>query len=141
MTTVATPLPVMLVSAGALLMNLPMPNTIARPGASRASTAASVPASTTKPAPVTPLAPFEVSIATTRIVTNCPNERSTCGACAMEQGRRRHIDVGAVEIEGIAGTHGNRGARVNSENTKYHVRESSAPDVGKCRRVAANRPV
>ncbi len=66
-------------------MNLSMPNTIAKPGTSRASAAASVPASTTKPAPVTPLAPFEVSMATIRIVTIWPIVSSTCSAWAMNR--------------------------------------------------------
>ena len=42
----------------------------------------------TKPAPVTPLAPFEVSIATSRMVSSWPQLRSTCSACAMK-GRQR----------------------------------------------------
>ena len=86
-------------------MNLSMPNTIARPGTSRASAAASVPASTTKPAPVTPLAPFEVSIATIRIVINWPEREIDVQRLRDEQRRQRHVDVGAVEVEGIAGRH------------------------------------
>ena len=55
------------------------------PGTSRGSTTASVAASVMKPAPVTPLAPFEVSIATSRIVICWPNVRSTPSACAMNR--------------------------------------------------------
>jgi len=53
------------------------------PGTSRGSTTASVAASVMKPAPVMPEAPFEVSIATTRMVICCPSVRSKPSACAM----------------------------------------------------------
>ena len=59
----------------------------------------------TKPAPVTPLAPFEVSMATSRMVSSCPQLRSTCSACAMNNVARVHVDIGAIEVERIAGRH------------------------------------
>ena len=49
---VATPLPMMLVSALTSLMNLSIPKMIASPDTSLASAAARVPARVTKPAPV-----------------------------------------------------------------------------------------
>ena len=66
-------------------------------------TTASVAASVTKPAPVTPLAPFEESMATSR--------RSICWLKIERRVRRlreeerghRHVDVRAVEIEAVAG--------------------------------------
>src|SRR5215472_13515595 len=94
----------MLVSARTSLMNLSIENTIAMPGTSAGLTTASVAASVMKPAPVTPLAPFEVSIATIRMVICWPRVRSTPSACD-EQSRQRHVDVGAVEVEGVAGRH------------------------------------
>ena len=46
-------------------------------------TTASVAASVMKPAPVTPLAPFEVSIVTPSSVSCCVHVRSVLVACAM----------------------------------------------------------
>src|SRR5947209_6530726 len=82
-TIAATPLPQMLVSARHSLMNLSMPSTIAMPGTSSGRTAASVPASVMKPAPVIPEAPLEVSMATMRIVICSPKLSDTPSACAM----------------------------------------------------------
>ena len=65
-------------------MNLSMPSTIAMPGSSSGLTAASVPASVMKPAPVMPEAPFDVSMATIRIVICSPKLRSTFIAWAMK---------------------------------------------------------
>src|SRR3979490_1591334 len=81
--TAATPLPVMLVSARTSLMNLSMENTIAMPGTSAGLTTDSVAASVMKPAPVTPLAPFDVSMATNKIVNCWLKDNSTPSACAM----------------------------------------------------------
>ena len=64
---VATPLPMMFVTARHSLMNLSMPSTMAMPGTSAGLTTANVAARVTKPAPVTPLAPFDVSMATPRM--------------------------------------------------------------------------
>src|ERR1700730_3688897 len=83
--TVATPLPMMLVSARTSLMNLSTENTIAMPGTNAGFTTDSVAARVMKPAPVTPLAPFDVSMATTRIVNCWLNDRSTPSACAMNR--------------------------------------------------------
>ena len=63
-TMVATPLPQMLVRARHSLMNLSMPRTMAMPGTRAGFTTARVAARVTKPAPDTPEAPLEVSIAT-----------------------------------------------------------------------------
>src|SRR3982074_1178734 len=81
--TGATPLPVMLVSARTSLMNLSIEKTIAMPGTSAGLTTDSVAASVMKPAPVTPLAPFEVSMATNRMGNCWLNDNSTPSACAM----------------------------------------------------------
>ena len=102
-TIVATPLPMMFVKARHSLMNLSMPSRTAMPGTSRGSTTASVAAKVTKPAPVTPLAPFDVSIATTRIVNCWPKVRSTPSACAMKRVAEGHVDVGAIQVERVAG--------------------------------------
>ena len=64
---------------------------------------ARVAASVMKPAPVTPRAPFEVSIATARRVSSWPSVRSAFGRLGQEQRGQRHVDVGAVEVEAVAG--------------------------------------
>ena len=63
-TTVATPLPIRLVSARASDMKRSMPRISASPATGTWPTAESVAASTMKPLPVTPAAPFEVSSST-----------------------------------------------------------------------------
>ena len=67
-------------------MNLSMPrmSAIAATGTGEFGMAASVAASVMKPAPVTPDAPFEVSIATRMMVAYCPTERSAPTACARK---------------------------------------------------------
>ena len=64
-------------------MNLSIENTMAMPGTSRGSTTDKVAARVMNPAPVTPLDPLEVSIATRRIVSCCPSVSSTPIAWAM----------------------------------------------------------
>ena len=59
-TTVATPLPIRLVSARASDMKRSMPRISASPATGHVPTEPSVAASTMKPLPVTPAAPFEV---------------------------------------------------------------------------------
>ena len=66
-------------------MNLSMPNTMAMPGTRRGSTAASVAASVMKPAPVTPEAPLEVSIATPTMMSCCLRSSGMFSACAMNK--------------------------------------------------------
>ena len=53
------------------------------PGTSTGLTTDSVAASVMNPAPVTPLAPFDVSMATTRMVNCWVKDSSTPSACAM----------------------------------------------------------
>ena len=71
-----------LVSDRASDMNRSTPRMSARPATGIDGTTASVAASVMKPAPVTPDAPFEVSIATPRMVSCCLNVRSMLSACA-----------------------------------------------------------
>ena len=73
----------MLVSARTSDMNLSIEKTIAMPGTSAGFTTVSVAASVMKPAPVTPEAPFEVSIATTRMTSCCSRLRWTPSAWLM----------------------------------------------------------
>src|SRR5690606_284158 len=70
-TTQATPLPTMFVSARHSLMKRSMPRMITMPATGSVGTTASVAASVMKPAPVTPLAPLDVSIATPRMTACC----------------------------------------------------------------------
>jgi len=54
-------------------MNLSMPTRMASAWIGMSGMIVSVAARVTKPAPVTPEAPFEVSIATSRRVSSCPS--------------------------------------------------------------------
>src|SRR6185312_2780288 len=84
-TTIApTPLPIMLVSARASLMKRSMPRISARPATGTEGRTDSVAARVTNPAPVTPAAPLEVSMATARKVSSCTSVRWTLSACAMK---------------------------------------------------------
>src|SRR5262249_60844108 len=107
-TTVATPLPMRLVSARHSLMNLSMPSRMAIDWMGMSGTIASVAASVTKPAPVTPEAPFEVIMA----ISSRPSER--------------HVDVGTVEIEAVPGrdheTH-DRARRAQPLHFLHHLRQ------------------
>src|SRR5438874_7726867 len=67
-TNVATPLPMRLVMARHSLMKRSMPTSKASDWTGTDGTAASVAASVMKPEPVTPLAPFDESMATTNNV-------------------------------------------------------------------------
>ena len=82
-TTVATPLPIRLVSARASDMKRSMPRISARPATGTSPTADSVAASTMKPLPVTPAAPFEVSSSTASSVSCCVSVIGVLVACAM----------------------------------------------------------
>ena len=73
----ATPLPIKLVIALASLINRSTPSSRAKPSTGITFTAVSVEASTTKPLPVTPAAPFEVTIKIPIIVNICPQLNST----------------------------------------------------------------
>src|SRR5438128_719762 len=79
-TTVATPLPMKFVMDRASDMKRSIPRINAKPATGIEGTTASVAASVMKPAPVTPDAPLEVSIATPRMVSCCRNVRSMFNA-------------------------------------------------------------
>jgi len=64
-------------------------------------TEASVAASTMKPEPVTPAAPFDVRSRMPMIPSCCASERSVLVACARNS-RHRQIDAGPVKIKGVA---------------------------------------
>src|SRR4051812_29316966 len=81
-TMVATPLPMRFVSARHSLMNLSMPSRIASDWIGMSGMMVRVAASVTKPAPVTPEAPLDVSMAMSRMVSSCPMVRSVLVACA-----------------------------------------------------------
>jgi len=87
---------------GTRLMNLSMPRTIAMPGTSRGSTTARVAARVMKPAPVMPDAPLEVSHGDDQDGDLAAQGTDRYPAPArMNNVAKRHVDVGAVEIEGI----------------------------------------
>ena len=73
-----------LVIARASDMNRSMPRIKASPATGIVGTTASVAASVMNPAPVTPHAPFEVSIATPSSVISCVSVRSMLSACATK---------------------------------------------------------
>jgi hypothetical protein len=75
------------------------------PVTGRSGTTDSVAASVMKPEPVTPLAPLDVSIATSRIVAFLRERQVDVERLRDEQHRQRHVDVGAVEVERVAGGH------------------------------------
>ncbi len=66
MAMAATPLPMKLTMARHSLMKRSIPTRMARDSIGIPGTASRVAARVTKPAPVTPLAPFEVTMATSR---------------------------------------------------------------------------
>jgi hypothetical protein len=74
-----------LVSARHSLMKRSMPRISAMPATGMVGTTASVAASVMKPAPVMPLAPFEVSIATPRMVSSCISVSSVLVAWATNR--------------------------------------------------------
>ena len=69
MTSVATPLPIMLTSARNMLMKRSMPRISAMPAMGMVGITDSVATSAMNEAPWTPLAPLDVRTATARIVT------------------------------------------------------------------------
>src|SRR3954469_24316797 len=84
MTIVATPLPIRFTIARASDMNRSTPSTSASPSTGTVCVAASVLASTMKPDPVTPAAPFEVTINTASSASCWPSDMCTPNACAMK---------------------------------------------------------
>ncbi len=72
----------MFVTARASLMNRSMPRISASPATGTAGTIMRVAARVIKPAPVTPEAPFEVSIASNRSASCCDSVRSMLSAWA-----------------------------------------------------------
>jgi hypothetical protein len=84
MTMVATPLPIRFVSARHSLMNLSMPSRMASDWIGMSGTIASVAANVTKPAPVTPEAPFDVIMAIARMPSSWPMVIGVLVACARK---------------------------------------------------------
>ncbi|MCY1562768.1 hypothetical protein D9M68_1002170 [compost metagenome] len=72
-----------LVSARASDMKRSMPRMSASPATGTCPTADSVAASTMKPLPVTPAAPFDVSSSTASSVISCVSVMGVLVACAM----------------------------------------------------------
>ncbi len=127
MTMQATPLPMRLVSARHSLMNLSMPTRMAIDWIGISGTIESVAASVMKPAPVTPEAPFEVMMATPRMPSSCQIVRCRVGRLRREQRRQRHVDVGAVEIEAVAGRDDkadHRARRAEMLHLLHHLRQN-----------------
>src|SRR6266478_4413282 len=103
MTTVATPLPTRLVSARHSLMNLSMPSRMASDWIGMSGTIARVAASVTNPAPVTPEAPLDRDHGDGQNPELLAKPKRRVRRLREKQCRQRHIDVGAVEIEAVAG--------------------------------------
>ncbi len=74
-TSVATPLPIIFTSARNMLMKRSMPRMSAIPATGIVGITDNVATSAMKDAPCTPLAPFEVSVATEKIVICCNSVR------------------------------------------------------------------
>ena len=102
-TTVATPLPIRLVSARASDMKRSMPRISASPATGTAPTADSVAASTMKPLPVTPAAPLEVSSSTRQQRELLRQRHRRVGGLRDEHRGHRQVDRRAVEVERVAG--------------------------------------
>src|SRR5713226_1780009 len=81
-TTVATPLPIIFTAARAMLMNRSIPRISAIPPTGIVGITFLVATSATKAAPCTPLAPFDVSTATARIVSCWVSVSGVFVACA-----------------------------------------------------------
>ena len=82
-----------------------MPSTSATLATGMLLSAPSVAASTTKAAPATPAAPFEVSEQDQQQADLVPDIERRVGRLRQEHGGGREIKTGAVEIERIAGRH------------------------------------
>ena len=65
--------------------------------------AAKVAARVTKPLPVTPAAPLEVSSSTPRMRQGLGQCERGVGGLGDEHGRHGQVDRGAVQVEGVAG--------------------------------------
>ena len=102
-TTVATPLPIRLVSARASDMNRSTPRISAMLATGTVPSEASVAASTMKPEPVTPAAPFEVSSRMAIRPSCCAQRQVGVGRLGQEHRRHGQVDAGAVEVERVAG--------------------------------------
>src|SRR5258708_24205822 len=84
-TSVATPLPITLVSALASDMKRSMPSISVRPATGNVPTLDKVAANTMKPLPVTPAAPFDVSISTASKVSCWKKDIGVLVAWAMNR--------------------------------------------------------
>ena len=126
-TTAATPLPVRVGERAAFAHEL-VDAEHDRHAGNRApdGPTASVAASVMKPAPVMPLAPFDVSMATTRMVICSPKLSVDVQRLRDEQRRQRHVDVGAVEVERIARRHDEADHRLRAAEALellHHLRQ------------------
>ncbi len=74
-----------------------IPKISAIPATGTAGTTDKVAASVIKPAPVTPAAPLELTIATKSNATCSPIDKSTLHACAINKSRHSHIDVSSIK--------------------------------------------
>ena len=101
-TTVATPLPIRLVSARASDMKRSTPRISAMLATGMVPTEDKVAASTMKPEPVTPAAPFEVKSRMAMMPSCWAKLSSVFGRLRQEQRGHGEIDAGAVEVEGVA---------------------------------------
>lgn len=84
MTTVATPFPIRFVMARHSLMKRSIPTSSASDSIGMPGTACKVAASVTKPAPVTPLAPLDVIIATSNKLSWWLRSSGVLVACARK---------------------------------------------------------
>ena len=84
-------------------MKRSMPRISASPATGTWPTADSVAASTMKPLPVTPAAPFDVSSSTASSVSCCVERHRRVGRLRDEHRGHRQVDRRAVEVERVAG--------------------------------------
>jgi hypothetical protein len=93
-----------------------------------------VAASVMKPAPVMPAAPFELSMATSSSRIWSPSAQVDIGRLRDEQRRQRHVDIGAVEVEGIAGRNDEADdERLQPARSIFSIRLGSALPRNSCR--------
>ena len=104
-TTAAVQLPMWLVIARASDMNLSMPRMSAMPATGTSGTTASVAARVMKPEPVTPAGAFAGDHRHHQDVQLLAEGQFDAQRLRDEERRQRHVDVGAVQVEGIAGGH------------------------------------
>ncbi len=133
MTMVATPLPITLDQARASLMKRSMPRISAIPATGMVGTTDSVPTSAMKEAPVTPLAPLEVSMATVEYRDLLGEREIGVGGLRHEQGRERHVDRGAVGVEDVAGRYDQPHDRLRTAEPLQLLHEAGQNRIGRGR--------